>query len=99
MSWYFREYVPVARLRANALRELERRVVGNEKGEILEEPEQLRHELRDQFLRPVMWQQSVETVLALGVRRFYVTGPGSAAFGLLRRVAQHHKTPIKAEKI
>ena len=59
----------------------------------------VRRRRSDQFLRPVMWQQSVETVLALGVRRFYVTGPGSAAFGLLRRVAQHHKTPIKAEKI
>jgi [acyl-carrier-protein] S-malonyltransferase len=81
------------------LRALERKVIGNEQGAVIEEPEQLRAELRDQFLRPVMWQKSVETVLGLGVRRFYVTGPGSAAFGLLRRVAQHHKTPIKAEKI
>jgi [acyl-carrier-protein] S-malonyltransferase len=81
------------------LQALQRKVIGNEKGEPLEEPEQLRRELRDQFLRPVMWQKSVETILGLGVRRFYVTGPGSAAFGLLRRVAQRNQTPIKAEKI
>lgn len=39
-----------------------------------------------QLTSPVRWQQSMEYLLAQGVRRFYEIGPGRVLAGLLRRI-------------
>jgi len=49
-------------------------------------PEEIRAELREQILRPVRWQQSMEYIIKQGVRRFIELGPGKVLSGLLRRV-------------
>jgi len=43
-----------------------------------------RNALKRQVSRPVRWQESVETMLAQGVRRFVEVGPGKVLLGLVR---------------
>ena len=42
--------------------------------------------LLDQLTSPVRWQQSMEYLLAQGVRRFHEIGPGRVLAGLMRRI-------------
>ena len=42
--------------------------------------------LLEQLTSPVRWQQSMEYLLAQGVRRFYEIGPGRVLAGLMRRI-------------
>lgn len=60
-------------------------IVGNHMGQTIESPEQLRDELRSQYVRPVEWQSVLKTLYAAGVRSFLTLGPGNVMAGLVRR--------------
>lgn len=61
-------------------------VVANITARPIVSPDEIRAELREQILRPVRWQQSMEYIIKQGVRRFIELGPGKVLSGLLRRV-------------
>jgi len=46
----------------------------------------VRGKLLAQLISPVRWRQSMEWLLAQGVRRFYEIGPGRVLAGLMRRI-------------
>jgi [acyl-carrier-protein] S-malonyltransferase len=48
--------------------------------------ETVRGKLLAQLVSPVRWRQSMEWLLAQGVRRFYEIGPGRVLAGLMRRI-------------
>ena len=79
-----------AKLRA-ALAEVEIRapkvpVVSNVSGEPTSSPEVIRGHLGRQITSPVVWQQSVEHMLAEGTTEFYEIGAGKVLAGLIRRI-------------
>jgi len=61
-------------------------VVANITARPMVSPDEIRAELREQILRPVRWQQSMEYIIRQGVRRFIELGPGKVLTGLLRRI-------------
>lgn len=60
-------------------------ILGNHGGQIVQTPEQLRDELRAQYVRPVEWLAVLKTLHASGVRRYLTLGPGNVMAGLVRR--------------
>ena len=60
-------------------------IIGNHMGQTIESSEQLRDELRSQYVRPVEWQSVLKTLYAAGVRRYLTLGPGNVMAGLVRR--------------
>lgn len=60
-------------------------IVGNHKGQIVKTAEQLRDELRAQYVRAVEWQSVLKTLYRHGVRRYLTLGPGNVMAGLARR--------------
>jgi len=56
---------------------------------------EIKHRLMTQLVSPVRWQQSMEYLLAQGVRRFYEIGPSRVLAGLMRRISrQAHVTCV-----
>lgn len=51
-------------------------------------PDSIRQSLADQCTSPVLWQASIETLLADGVTTFIEAGPGKVLQGLLRRISR-----------
>ena len=51
-----------------------------------------RSALKRQVSRPVRWQESVEVMLNVGVRRFVEVGPGKVLLGLIRAASKDDKT-------
>jgi [acyl-carrier-protein] S-malonyltransferase len=47
----------------------------------------VRNALLRQVASPVRWVESVETMIAMGVRRFVEVGPGNVLTGLIKRIA------------
>ncbi len=62
-------------------------VVANTTAGPVTTPEEVRQELAQQLCGCVMWQASVEYMVAQGVTRFVEVGPGNALTGLTRRIA------------
>ena len=50
------------------------------------DPEEIRGLLVRQVLQPVLWEQTMRSLLAAGCDRFYEIGPGTVLSGLLKRV-------------
>jgi len=50
------------------------------------DPGEIRRLLVRQVVQPVLWEQTVRTLLAAGVDKFYEIGPGRVLAGLLKRV-------------
>lgn len=50
------------------------------------EPEEIRQLLVRQVVEPVLWEQSIRSLLHSGYDRFYEIGPGRVLAGLLKRV-------------
>ena len=50
------------------------------------DPEEIRGLLVRQVLQPVLWEQTMRSLLAAGFDRFYEIGPGRVLAGLLKRV-------------
>jgi [acyl-carrier-protein] S-malonyltransferase len=77
-------------LEAAPLRDSRLPVVSNTTARAATEADALRAALRTQIMGSVRWEQSVETMLALGVDTFVEVGPGRTLIGLVRRTAQKH---------
>ena len=74
-------------------------IVGNHCGQVIDSPQQLRDELRAQYVRPVEWLAALETLYALGVRRYFTLGPGNVMAGLVRRYAKTVSERIQIRRI
>jgi [acyl-carrier-protein] S-malonyltransferase len=61
-------------------------LIANTTGEPLTAVDELRHELIEQLTAPVLWQRSVERMIAGGARHFIEFGPGRVLGGLIRRI-------------
>jgi [acyl-carrier-protein] S-malonyltransferase len=62
-------------------------VVANVTARPVTEPAEIRCRLVEQVASPVRWEQSVQTLHALGARIFVEAGPGTTLAGLIRRTA------------
>ena len=60
-------------------------VIANVTAEPVEKPQQIRENLADQLTGSVLWQQSMERLIAEGFDTFYEVGPGKVLAGLLKR--------------
>lgn len=60
-------------------------IVGNHTGQIIATADDLREELRSQYVRPVEWLSALQTLCSAGVRRYVTLGPGNVMAGLVRR--------------
>jgi [acyl-carrier-protein] S-malonyltransferase len=76
-----------AALGKTAFREPRAPIVVNGTGKALADAESLREELSYQLTHAVLWQKSVECMLASGVTTFVEVGPGGVLSGLVRRIA------------
>lgn len=50
------------------------------------DPDEIRSVLVQQVVNPVLWEKSINRLLAEGVNRFYEIGPGKVLKGLLKRI-------------
>lgn len=73
-------------------------IVGNHMGQTIESPEQLRDELRSQYVRPVEWQSVLKTLYAAGVMRYLTLGPGNVMAGLVRRYGKTLPARIQIQR-
>jgi [acyl-carrier-protein] S-malonyltransferase len=67
-------------------------VVANVTAQPLTDLEAIKEELVSQIVRPVQWQQSVETMIARGVTTFFEMGPGEALTKLTKRISPGAQT-------
>ena len=56
-----------------------------------DEPDSVRDGLVRQIVRPVLWSDSVATLLAMGLRTFVEVGPGKVLAGLMRDIDREAK--------
>jgi len=63
-------------------------VVANITGQILTSADDIRRELADHILKPVLWTTSVVEMVARGSAEFLEIGPGQVLTGLIRRISQ-----------
>ena len=68
-------------------------VISNVDAQSHEDPGEIRQLLVQQVVSPVMWQDSMQRLLAEGFNSFYEVGPGRVLRGLLRRIDR--KTPCE----
>jgi len=61
-------------------------VISNVDARPHEDLEQIRQSLIKQVLSPVLWEDSMRSLLAQGFDQFYEVGPGRVLRGLLRRI-------------
>ena len=60
-------------------------VIANVTAQPVCEPEEIRQRLVEQVANPVRWEQSIQTLRAMGTRIFVEAGPGTTLAGLIRR--------------
>jgi len=78
------------------LREAAIPVVSNVSARAIQTPREIREALSAQVVSPVRWDDSVRTMVALGVRTFVEVGPGSSLSGLIRKTVDG-VTIVRAE--
>lgn len=61
-------------------------VVSNVDAKTHDDPDDIRQILVRQVVSPVLWEDSVRTMLAAGVDTFYEIGPGKVLRGLMKRI-------------
>lgn len=61
-------------------------LVSNVDAAIHEDPDEIRDILVRQVISPVLWEDSIQTMLNSGVDEFYEIGPGKVLRGLLKRI-------------
>lgn len=61
-------------------------IIHNVDAEVNNDPERVADAIRRQVSAPVRWLQSVQTMRAAGVERFFEVGPGKVLTGLLRQI-------------
>jgi [acyl-carrier-protein] S-malonyltransferase len=55
-------------------------------------PSHIRERLVEQVTAPVLWEQSMRTLLAQGFTRFIELGPGTTLSGFIKRIDKHAQT-------
>lgn len=68
------------------LRDLEMSLVSNVDASPIGTAHAVRNALLRQVASPVRWVESIEKMIAMGVRRFVEVGPGNVLTGLIRRI-------------
>jgi len=63
-------------------------IVQNVTADVPLDVEALRHNLLEQLAAPVLWSESVQRMVDLGVDQFAECGPGNVLAGLIRRIAK-----------
>ena len=66
-------------------------VISNVSAEPISEPTEIKEKLIEQLYSPVLWEDSVKTLLALGVDTFVEVGPGKVLSGLIKKVDRSAK--------
>ena len=66
-------------------------VISNVTANQLDEPNEIKEKLIEQLYSPVLWEDSVKTLLALGVDTFVEVGPGKVLSGLMKKVDRSAK--------
>ena len=72
--------------------------VSNVTAEEVEHPEEIKHLLSRQVASSVLWQQSVEYMIAQGVDTFIEIGPGKTLSGFVRKIDRSVKV-VNVEKV
>jgi [acyl-carrier-protein] S-malonyltransferase len=67
-------------------------IVANATAQPLIDLEAIKEELVSQIVRPVQWQQSVETMITQGVTTFFEMGPGEMLTKLIKRISPGAQT-------
>lgn len=68
------------------IRDLKIPVIANVDAKNHQDAGAIRKSLREQITHPVLWQKSVERMIADGVQRFVEVGPGRVLTGLMRKI-------------
>jgi len=66
-------------------------VMANVDADYYRSAEEIREGLVKQLTQPLLWQESMERLLAEGVEKFYEIGPGRVLTGLMRRINRKTK--------
>lgn len=66
-------------------------VISNVTAQPINEPNEIKEKLIEQLYSPVLWEDSVKTLLALGVDTFVEVGPGKVLSGLIKKVDRSAK--------
>ena len=74
-------------------------IVGNRSGQLITSADDLRDELRGQYVRPVEWEAALRTLYASGVRRYISLGPGNVMAGLVRRFGRAQPERIQIQRV
>ena len=74
-------------------------IIGNRCGQIIASPPELRDELCAQYVRPVEWLSTLETLYARGARRYITLGPGNVMAGLVRRYGKTVTERIRIQRV
>lgn len=61
-------------------------VISNVTAEPISEPTEIKEKLIEQLYSPVLWEDSVNTLLSLGVDTFVEVGPGKVLSGLIKKI-------------
>ena len=67
------------------------KVIANINAEYYTTAEEIAQGLKKQLTCPILWQKSMERLLADGVEKFYEIGPGRVLTGLMRRINRKTK--------
>jgi len=83
---------PAAQALTNALQDCKiedpgrTRVIANISAEYYQNADQIKQGLAKQLTNPILWQMSVEKLIADGIEQFYEIGPGRVLTGLMKRI-------------
>lgn len=66
-------------------------VISNVTAQPISEPNEIKEKLIEQLYSPVLWEDSVKTLLSLGVDTFVEVGPGKVLSGLIKKVDRSAK--------
>lgn len=61
-------------------------VISNVTAQPVTQPEEIKEKLIEQLISPVRWEESVRTLLELGVDTFIEIGPGKVLSGLIKKI-------------
>lgn len=78
-----------------SLREPQVNLVMNATGKVTSAPEEIRENLIQQLVRPVLFQQSVELLFAQGYDCFVELGPGKTLSNMVKRTAKAAKISVQ----
>ena len=74
-------------------------VVANVNASVVINSSQIKKQLVEQLYSPVLWEDSVRTMIDLGVTHFIECGPGKVLSGLVKKINRDvHVFPVYDEK-